>query len=93
MADSGTFFIAVGVGLLIAGFDPRRHVAVVIVAAIANLFHSILHLYSHEAGLLSVEHLGTEITGIYIPTLLIIAIAVMLLRSRPRRIETSARAA
>jgi hypothetical protein len=27
VADSGTFFIAVGVGLLIAGFDPRRHVA------------------------------------------------------------------
>ncbi len=23
VADSGTFFIAVGVGLLIAGFDPR----------------------------------------------------------------------
>ncbi len=38
VADSGTFFIAVGVGLLIAGFDPKRNVAVVIVAAIANLF-------------------------------------------------------
>ena len=64
VADSGTFFIAVGVGLLIAGFDPRRHVAAVIVAAIANLFHSILHLYSHEAGLLSLDHLGTEVLGI-----------------------------
>jgi hypothetical protein len=81
VADSGTFFIAVGVGLLIAGFDPRRHVAVVIVAAIANLFHSILHIYSHEAGLLSLEHLGTEVSGIYLPTLLLIAIAVVLLRS------------
>ena len=59
-----------GVGLLIAGFDPRRHVAAVIVAAIANLFHSILHLYSHEAGLLSLQHLGTEVLGIYLPTLI-----------------------
>jgi uncharacterized membrane protein len=94
VADSGTFFMAVGVGLLIGGFDPRRHVAVVIVAAIANLFHSILHLYSHEAGLLSLEHLGTEIAGIYIPTLVLIAIAIVLLRSpASREIAASARAA
>jgi uncharacterized membrane protein len=94
VADSGTFFMAVGVGLLIAGFDPKRHVAVVIVAAIANLFHSILHIYSHEAGLLSLAHLGTEILGIYLPTLVLIALALMLLRSRPPRgIEKSARAA
>jgi uncharacterized membrane protein len=94
VADSGTFFIAVGTGLLIAGFDPARHVAVVIVAAIANLFHSILHIYSHEAGLLSLAHLGTEVTGIYLPSLVLIALAVMLLRRRTQRdIETSARAA
>jgi len=80
VADSGTFFIAVGVGLLIAGFDPSRHVAVVIVAAIADVFHSILHIYSHEAGLLSLHHLGTEVVGIYLPTLLLIAIAIVLLR-------------
>ena len=94
VADSGTFFIAVGVGLLIAGADPKRHVAVVIVAAIANLFHSILHIYSHEAGLLSLEHLGTEVLGIYILTLALIAIAIILLRSpAPRRFESAARAA
>ena len=94
VADSGTFFIAVGVGLLIAGFDPRRHVAAVIVAAIANLFHSILHLYSHEAGLLSFDHLGTEVLGIYIPTVVLIAIAIYLVRSPASRgIETTARAA
>jgi len=94
VADSGTFFIAVGTGLLIAGFDPRRHVAVVVVAAIANLFHSILHIYSHEAGLLSLEHLGTEVFGIYIPTLVLIAIAIMLVRTAAQRgIATTARAA
>ena len=94
VADSGTFFIAVGVGLLIAGFDPRRHVAVVIVAAIANLFHSILHIYSHEAGLLSLDHLGTEVFGIYLPTLLLIAMAIVLLRTpAPRGVKATARAA
>jgi len=94
VADSGTFFIAVGVGLLIAGFDPRRHVAAVVVAAIANLFHSILHIYSHEAGLLSLDHLSTEVFGIYLPTLLLIAIAMYLARSpAPRSVGTTARAA
>ena len=94
VADSGTFFIAVGIGLLIAGSDPARHVAVVIVAAVANLMHSILHLYSHAAGLLSLEHLGTEIVGIYIPTLVLIAIAIILVRQGSRHeIETRARAA
>jgi len=90
VADSGTFFIAVGVGLLIAGFDPRRHVAAVIVAAVANLFHSILHLYSHEAGLLSLEHLGTEVAGIYVPTLVLIMLAVMLSRNQPTSIAARA---
>ena len=94
VADSGTFFIAGGVGLLISGFDPKRHVAAVIVAAIANLFHSILHLYSHEAGLLSLEHLGTEVFGIYLPTLLLIAIAIVLMRRpAPRGVEATASAA
>lgn len=88
VADSGTFFIAVGVGLLIAASDPKRHVAVVVVAAIANLFHSILHLYSHAAGLLSIEHLATEIFGIYLPTIALIAIAIILMR-RPREVAKS----
>ena len=94
VVDSGTFFIAVGIGLLIAGFDPARHVAVVIVAAVANLMHSILHLYSHEAGLLSLDHLGTEAAGIYLPTIALIVIAIVLMRQGSHReVETRARAA
>jgi uncharacterized membrane protein len=94
VADSGTFFIAVGVGLLIAGFDPRRHLAVVIVAAIANLFHSILHAWSHEAGLLSLQHLGVEFAGIYIPTLVLIGLVIMLLQTPSQSsVASTARAA
>ena len=93
VADSGTFFIAVGIGLLIAAADPRRHVAVVIVAAIANLLHSVLHLYSHAAGLLSLEHLGTEIFGIYLPTLALIAIAIILMRHPREAAKAISRAA
>lgn len=73
--DGGTFYLAIGTGLVIAARDPARHIAAVIVAAIANAMHSILHLYSHAAGLLSLDHLGTEFSGIYLPTIALIAIA------------------
>jgi hypothetical protein len=56
--------------------------------------HSILHLYSHAAGLLSLEHLGTEAAGIYLPTIALIAIAIILMRQgSPREVEARAQAA
>jgi hypothetical protein len=76
--DGGTFFLAVGVGLAAAALNPHRNAIAVVVAAIAGVMHSALHLYSHAAGLLSSEHLVTEVLGIYIPTLLLIAIAAIL---------------
>ena len=83
VADGGTFFLAVGIGLVFAAIDPRRNAIAVVVAAIAGMMHSALHIYSHVAGLLSLEHLVTEVLGIYIPTILLIAIAGLLYR-RPQ---------
>jgi hypothetical protein len=83
VADGGTFFLAVGLGLVFAAIDPRRNAIAVVVAAIAGVMHSALHIYSHAAGLLSLEHLITEVLGIYIPTILLIAIAALLYR-RPQ---------
>ncbi|HYK65512.1 MAG TPA: hypothetical protein VEY94_11230 [Patescibacteria group bacterium] len=80
VADGGTFFLAVGVGLVFAAINPRRNAIAVVVAAVAGVMHSALHIYSHAAGLLSLEHLMTEVVGIYIPTILLIAIAVVLYR-------------
>lgn len=76
--DSGTFFLAVGVGLVAAALNPRRNAIAVGVAAMAVVMHSALHLYSHAAGLLSTEHLVTELLGIYVPTLVLIAITAIL---------------
>ncbi len=78
VVDGGTFFLAVGVGLAAAALNSYRNAIAVVVAAIAGVMHSALHLYSHAAGLLSSEHLVTEVLGIYIPTLLLIAIAAIL---------------
>lgn len=80
VADGGTFFLAVGVGMVFAAINPRRNAIAVVVAAVAGVLHSALHIYSHAAGLLSLEHVTTEIVGIYIPTILLIAIAVVLYR-------------
>jgi len=76
--DGGTFFLAVGVGLAAAAMNPRRDAIAVAVAAVAGVMHSALHLYSHAAGLLSTEHLVTEVLGIYIPAILLIAITAIL---------------
>ena len=58
--------------------SPRRNAIAVVVAAVAGVMHSALHLYSHAAGLLSTEHLVTEVLGIYIPAILLIAISAIL---------------
>ena len=76
--DGGTFFLAVGIGLAAAALNPGRNAIAIVVAAIAGVMHSALHLYSHAAGLLSTEHLVTEILAIYVPTLLLIAISAIL---------------
>jgi len=76
--DGGTFFLAVGAGLAAAALNPRRNAIAVVVAAAAGVMHSALHIYSHAAGLLSTEHLVTELLGIYVPTLVLIAIIAIL---------------
>jgi hypothetical protein len=87
--DGGTFFLAVGVGLAAAALNPHRNAIAIAVAAVAGVMHSALHLYSHAAGLLSTVHLLTDVLGVYIPAILLIAIAAILYG---RRDETAAAA-
>ena len=91
--DGGTFFLAVGVGLVAAALNPRRNAIAVAVAAIAGVMHSALHVWSHAAGLLSLEHLMTEVLGIYAPTLILIAITAVLYSQSDEARAASARAA
>lgn len=86
VADGGTFSLALGVGLVFAALDPHRHAIAVLVAAVAGVMHSLLHLYSHAAGMLSDQHIGVEIVGIYVPTLILCALSMRLMR----RARTSA---
>jgi hypothetical protein len=65
----------------------------VVVAAVAGVMHSALHLYSHSAGLLSTEHLVTEVLGIYFLAILLIAISAILYSQSDEPRATAARAA
>ena len=89
VADSGTFYLGIATGLVLAALYPQRHAVAVLIAAVASLMHAILHIYSHAAGLLSSEHIMTEIVGIYLPTILLCILAFVLIRPT----EGSARAA
>ncbi len=91
--DGGTFFLAVGVGLVAAAMNPTRNAVAVVIAAVAGLMHSALHIYSHAAGLLSTEHLATEVLGIYIPAILLIVISTILYSQSDESRAATARAA
>jgi hypothetical protein len=91
--DGGTFFLAVGVGLVAAALNPRRNAIAVVVAAVAGVMHSALHIYSHAAGLLSTAHLVTEVLGIYIPAILLIVISFILYSQSNETRIAAARAA
>ena len=91
--DCGTFFLAIGVGLVAAALNPRRNAIAIAIAAIAGVMHSALHIYSHAAGLLSTEHLVTEVLGIYVPALLLITITAILYSQSDETRASSARAA
>jgi hypothetical protein len=80
VADSGTFNLGIAAGLVLAALHPRRHAVAVLVAAVASLMHSILHIYSHAAGLLSSQHITTEIVGIYLPTIMLWLLVFVLMR-------------
>ena len=77
VADVGTFYVPIGVGLLVAARNPTRHVVAVGVAAGACLLHALLHLVSHAAGLLS-GYMTTEVALIYVPTVVLAAMALAL---------------
>lgn len=91
--DSGTFFLGVGIGLIAAAIDPYRNAIAVVVAAIASTMHAALHLWSHAEGLLTWSAASTEIFGIYIPTLALIALAIMLYRPAAHPAASAVRAA
>ena len=90
VSDGGTFNLGIGAGLVYAARDPYRHSVAVLIAAIANIMHSILHVYSHVENWLSMDHIGTEIFGIYLPTLVLTVLAIMLISGRePAAARTS----
>ncbi|MBV8139061.1 MAG: hypothetical protein JO121_26045 [Deltaproteobacteria bacterium] len=94
VADSGTFYLGIAAGLVLAALHPQRHaLAVVVVAAVASTMHSILHIYSHAAGLLSAQHITTEVAGIYLPTIVLWLLAFVLIRPAPEPVRVAVPAA
>jgi hypothetical protein len=94
VADSGTFYLGIAAGLVLAALHPQRHaLAVVVVAAVASTMHSILHIYSHAAGLLSSQHITTEVVGIYLPTIVLWLLAFVLIRPAQEPVRAAVPAA
>jgi hypothetical protein len=81
VADSGTFYLAVGIGLIAGALNPQRNAIAVVIAAVASTAHASLHIWSHASGWLSPAHLTSEVFLIYIPTAVLCGLAVSSWRS------------
>ena len=91
--DGGTFYLGVGLGLIAAAIDAIRNAIAVVVAAVASTTHALLHLWSHAERLLTWNAATTEVSGIYIPTLVLLALAVCLYRPHAQTAIRAVRAA
>lgn len=70
--DVGAFLLPLGLGLLVAAYQPTKHYLLLWVGAIASLAHACNHLYADLIGQPSLAHLLNE-------TLLLFVLAAALL--------------
>ncbi len=72
MGDAGAFLLPLGIGLLVAARDPRRHRGLIGVAALGSLLHVGNHLYDDFVAGQAAAHFARE-------TLPLLALAVLLI--------------
>ncbi|MGH7857278.1 MAG: hypothetical protein ACREQY_08095, partial [Candidatus Binatia bacterium] len=75
--DIGNFYIAIGLGLLVAAGNPRRHSLAIAIGAGALVLHSLLHFYGSLTGMLPLRYLPSEIVTIHVPAVLLVGLAAL----------------
>lgn len=83
MGDTGSFTLAIGVGLLVATRDPVRHRLIIWLALLASVVHTLNHVY--DAALLN-EPLSHWLLDVGPLTLYVLAL-LLAARSLPRDLQ------
>lgn len=81
--DIGCAFVTMGVALGWAAWRRAYRPPLVAMAALFGVAHAVLHAYDTLAGHLDAHHWALDLPGVYLPALLLSAIAWHLLRGEP----------
>ena len=83
--DLGSTFTMLGLGLLWATFRPAVRVPVLVLVTLFNGLHALVHVYDTKRGLVGSEHWGIDFPAVYLPTLVLLILTALLIRSTARR--------
>jgi hypothetical protein len=73
--DIGCAFATVGVALVWAALAPARRFALVATATVFYAAHAVLHVYDTLREAVDAEHLLLDFPGVYLPALVLLAVA------------------
>jgi hypothetical protein len=74
--DIGCAFATMGVAQVWAAFAPRWRLPLVSLTAVFMVAHALLHIYDTVVGNLSHSHWWLDFPGVYLPALVLVALAL-----------------
>ena len=74
--DAGAFLLPLGLGLLVAAYQPLKYPLLVWVGAVGSLAHACNHLYADLVGQPSLTHLFKETIPLFLLAALLLWVAV-----------------
>ena len=82
--DVGGAFAVLGVALLWGAFRPRLRAPLLAMCALFYVLHALVHVTDTLAGRLSAAHWLIDLPGVYVPALVMVAVAAAAARTAPR---------
>ena len=82
--DIGATFTMFGLGLLWATFRPTVRLPVLVLLALFNGLHALVHVYDTGRGLVGPEHWGIDFPAVYLPTIGLLILTAALVRHSKR---------
>lgn len=81
--DVGAAYVGSGIAALWAARAPHWRAPLAVAAALFQGMHGAIHVFDGFAGLQPASHLLADLPGVYLPTLILVGIAVQSLRNPP----------
>ncbi len=79
--DIGCAFLSVGAAQLWAAFKPVWRTPLTAISALFLVLHALLHIHDTASGLVDAHHWWLDLPGVYVPAIVIGALAWKLLQS------------